>query len=136
MRSGDEVTVTVDRLAYGGRGVARADGFVLFVAGALPGDTVRVRVEKSKKNFGEARTLEVVAPSPDRLEPVADHPGAPWQVLPYDKQLATKADQVEDALRRIGHLDGFVLEESVPAAQQWRYRNKLEWSLARAPTAS
>jgi 23S rRNA (uracil1939-C5)-methyltransferase len=85
-------------------------------------------VEKAKKNFGQARTLEVVEPSPDRIEPVADHPGAPWQVLPYDKQLATKADQVDDALRRIGHLDGFVMEEIVPAAQQWRYRNKLEYS--------
>ncbi len=127
-RPGDELTVTVDRLAYGGKGVARADGFVVFVAGGLPGDTVRVRVEKSKKAYAEARALEVVTPSPDRVDPVADHPGAPWQVLPYEKQLTTKAEQVEDALRRIGHLDGFVMEDIVPAVEQWRYRNKLEYS--------
>ena len=127
-RSGDELTLTIDRLAYGGKGVARADGFVVFVAGALPGDTVRARVEKSKRAYGEARTLEVVEPSPDRLEPVADHPGAPWQVLPYEKQLTTKAEQVDEALRRIGRLDGFVLEDIVGATQQWRYRNKLEYS--------
>ena len=127
-RPGDELTLTVDRLAYGGKGVARLDGYVVFVAGGLPGDTIRARVEKSKRAYAEARTVEVVEPSPDRLEPVADHPGAPWQVLPYDKQLATKAEQVDDALRRIGRLDGYVLEDIVPAAHQWRYRNKLEYS--------
>src|SRR3954463_9408682 len=127
-RPGDELTVTVDRLAYGGKGVARDDGFVVFVAGGVPADTVRGRVEKSKKAFAEARAIEVVEPSPDRLEPVADHPGAPWQVLPYEKQLATKQEQVEDALRRIGRLDGFELQPIIPAVRQWRYRNKLEYS--------
>ena len=127
-RAGDELTLTVDRLAYGGKGVARSDGFVVFVAGALPGDTVRARVEKSKRAYADARALEVVEPSPDRVEPVADHPGAPWQVLPYDKQLRVKAEQVDEALRRLGRLDGFVLEDIVPAVQQWRYRNKLEYS--------
>jgi 23S rRNA (uracil1939-C5)-methyltransferase len=127
-RSGDELTLTIDSLAYGGKGVARTDGFVVFVAGALPGDTVRARVEKSKRAYADARALEVVEPSPDRLEPVADHPGAPWQVLPYEKQLTTKAQQVDEALRRIGRLDGFVLEDIVPAPTQWRYRNKLEYS--------
>jgi 23S rRNA (uracil1939-C5)-methyltransferase len=127
-RPGDELTLTVDRLAYGGKGVARLDGFVVFVAGALPGDTVRARVEKSKRAYADARALEVVEASPDRLEPVADHPGAPWQVLPYEKQLAVKAEQVDEALRRLGKLDGFVMEDIVPASKQWRYRNKLEYS--------
>ena len=132
-RPGTELELVVDRLAYGGKGVARLDGYVVFVAGALPGDRVLARVDKSKRAYAEARTLEVIAPSPDRLEPVADHPGAPWQVLPYDKQLATKAEQVEDALRRIGRLDGFELEPIVPAEQQWRYRNKLEYSFGTGP---
>jgi 23S rRNA (uracil1939-C5)-methyltransferase len=127
-RPGDELTLTVDRLAYGGKGVARSDGFVVFVAGALPGDTVRARIEKSKRAYADARALEVVEPSPDRLEPVADHPGAPWQVLPYEKQLTVKAEQVDEALRRLGKLDGFVLEDIVPSTKQWRYRNKLEYS--------
>ena len=55
-------------------------------------------------------------------------PGAPWQVLPYERQLEVKQTQVEDALRRLGHLDAFTLEPIVPAAQQWRYRNKVEYS--------
>jgi 23S rRNA (uracil1939-C5)-methyltransferase len=125
---GDELTLTVDTLAYGGAGVARLEGYVVFVQGGIPGDTVRVEVGKSKRAYAEARVLEVVTPSPDRIEPVAQHPGAPWQVIPYAKQLEIKAEQVDDALKRIGRLDGYTLEPIVPAAQEWRYRNKLEYS--------
>jgi 23S rRNA (uracil1939-C5)-methyltransferase len=127
-RNGEELTLTVETLAFGGAGVARLDGYVLFVQGAIPGDTVRAVVRKSKRAYAEARVLEVVQASPDRLEPVAAHPGAPWQILPYERQLEVKQAQVDDALRRIGKLDGFALEPIVPALEQWRYRNKLEYS--------
>jgi 23S rRNA (uracil1939-C5)-methyltransferase len=128
-RRGDELELTVDRLAYGGNGVARReDGFVVFVAGAVPGDRVRAVIGKSKKAYAEARTLDLLEPSPDRIPAVADHPGAPWQVLPYARQLAVKQEQVEDALTRIGRLEGYELEPIVPAIEEWRYRNKLEYS--------
>ncbi len=125
---GDVLELTIDSLAHGGNGVARLEGYVVFVAGALPGDRVRAVVGKSKKAYAEARAIEIVQPAPDRVPPFADHPGAPWQELPYERQLAVKAEQVEDALRRIGRLDGFELEPIVPAVEQWRYRNKLEYS--------
>jgi len=125
---GDELTLTIDSLAFGGAGVARLDGYVVFVADAIPGDRVRAVVQKSKRAYAEARAVEVLAPSPERVEPRAAHPGAPWQVLPYERQLEAKQEQVEDALRRIGRLDGFELEPIVPAVEQWRYRNKLEYS--------
>ena len=128
---GDELTLTVDTLAYGGAGVARLEGYVVFVQGGIPGDTVRVEVGKSKRAYAEARVLEVVTPSPERIEPVAQHPGAPWQVIPYAKQLEIKAEQVDDSLRRIGKLDGFTLEPIIPALQEWRYRNKLEYSFGK-----
>jgi 23S rRNA (uracil1939-C5)-methyltransferase len=127
-RRGDELELSIDSLAHGGAGVARSSGFVVFVQGAVPGDIVKAVVGKSTRNYAEARTLEVLTPSPDRIAPVADHPGGPWQVIPYELQLEIKMAQVEDALRRIGHLDGFKLEPIVPAEQQWRYRNKLEYS--------
>ncbi|MFL5844620.1 MAG: 23S rRNA (uracil(1939)-C(5))-methyltransferase RlmD [Solirubrobacteraceae bacterium] len=126
-----EVEVTIDSMAHGGAGVARLEGYVLFVSGAIPGDRVRAVITKSKRAYAEARTLEVLEPSPERIPPVADHPGAPWQVLPYERQLEIKAEQVEDALRRIGKLDGFEVEPIVPAEQQWRYRNKVEFSFGR-----
>ena len=101
---GDILELTIDTLAHGGNGVARKEGYVVFVAGGFPGDRVKAEVGKAKKAYAEARVVEVVEPSPDRVEPFADHPGAPWQVLPYEKQLAVKTEQVEDALRRIGRL--------------------------------
>ena len=124
----------VDALAYGGNGIARLEaggdgrGYVVFVGGGVPGDRVRAVVTKRKRGYAEARTLEVVEPSPDRIAPRADHPGAPWQVLPYERQLAVKQEQVHEALTRIGHLEGFALDDIVPALQPWRYRNKLEYS--------
>ncbi len=131
---GDELELTVGSLAYGGAGVARLDGYVVFVSGAVPGDRVRAVVGKRKRAYAEARTVEILTPSPDRIEPLADHPGAPWQVLPYERQLEVKQAQVDDALRRIGKLDGFELEPIVPAVEQWRYRNKLEYSFGTGPT--
>ncbi|MBO0769730.1 MAG: class I SAM-dependent RNA methyltransferase, partial [Solirubrobacterales bacterium] len=127
-RRGDQLELHVDSIAHGGAGVARSDGFVVFVAGALPGDTVLAEVGKSKRAYAEARTLEVRKPGPDRIAPIADHPGAPWQILGYEKQLEIKQQQVDDALRRIGKLDGFTLEPIIPAVELWRYRNKLEYS--------
>ncbi|MGO9498511.1 MAG: 23S rRNA (uracil(1939)-C(5))-methyltransferase RlmD [Solirubrobacteraceae bacterium] len=132
-RSGDELELTIDSLAYGGAGVARLDGYVVFVADAVPGDRVRAVVEKSKRAYAQARAVEVLEPSPDRVPPLAAHPGAPWQVLPYERQLEVKHAQVDDALRRIGRLDGFELEPIVPADELWRYRNKLEYSFGTDP---
>jgi len=127
-RRGDELELRVDSLAFGGAGVARLDGYVVFVAEAMPGDRVRALVTKSKRAYAEGRTIEVLEPGPDRIAPRAQHPGAPWQVLPYERQLEVKAAQVEEALSRIGRLEGYELAPIVPAVQQWRYRNKLEYS--------
>jgi 23S rRNA (uracil1939-C5)-methyltransferase len=125
---GQELELSIDALAYGGAGVARLDGYVVFVRDAVPGDRVRAVVTKRKKAYAEARAVAVLHPSPDRIPAIADHPGAPWQVLPYERQLEVKAAQVQDALQRIGHLEGYELEPIVPAVEQWRYRNKLEYS--------
>ena len=123
----------VESLAQGGRGVARANGYVVFVSGALPGDRVRARLTKAKRDFAEARAVELLDPSPDRVRDRCVHdgepcPGVPWQGLPYERQLEEKAQQVDGALRRLGGLDGFELEPVEPAIQPWRYRNKLEYS--------
>ena len=131
---GDELELTIDTLAFGGAGVARTDGYVVFVPGAIPGDRVRAVIGKRKRAYAEARVTEILEPSRERIAPVADHPGAPWQVLPYERQLEVKQEQVLDALRRIGKLDGFALEPIVPAVSQWRYRNKLEYSFGTGPS--
>jgi 23S rRNA (uracil1939-C5)-methyltransferase len=121
--------LSVESLAHGGNGVARTEGgWVVFVRGGIPGDRVRAMVTKRKKDYGEAIIEELLEASPERIDPVADHPGAPWQVLPYARQLEIKAEQVEDALRRLGGHHDVEIEPIIPAADQWRYRNKLEYS--------
>ena len=128
-RRGDELELTIDRLAYGGAGVARTEtGYVVFVRGAVPGDRVRARIGKSKRSWAEAELVELLEPSPERVEPVAPHPGAPWQVLPYERQLEEKEFQVRDALTRIGGFEDPPVESIIPAEQMLRYRNKLEYS--------
>jgi 23S rRNA (uracil1939-C5)-methyltransferase len=129
---GDELELVVEALAHGGRGVARSGGYVLFVQGAIPGDRVRARVFKRKRSYGEARVSELLEPAPDRIAPRAPHPGAPWQVLPYERQLEEKQAQVVDALERIGGFERVPVEPIVPAVEQWRYRNKLEYSFGQA----
>ncbi len=132
-RVSEQLDLDVESLAFGGKGVARRDGYVVFVAGALPGDRVRAQVTKSKRRYAEARTVELLAPSPDRVPDRCDHggepcPGAPWQGLAYEQQLRIKQQQVDDALRRLGGLEGFELAPIEPAVERWRYRNKLEYS--------
>jgi 23S rRNA (uracil1939-C5)-methyltransferase len=127
------LTLEVEDLVYGGRGIARRDGFVVFVRGGLPGDRVTARVTKSKRHFAEAEATEILRPSPDRIPARCDHggepcPGAPWQELPYDLQLEHKQRQVGDALARIGGFDRLEVEPIEPAIEQWRYRNKFEYS--------
>src|SRR6266566_3221106 len=105
---GEELERDVDSLAYGGNGVARLDGFVVFVRRGLPGDRVRARVTKVKRNHAEALAIDVVSPGPQRVDaPCAHYPacgGCRFQDLAYEAQLEQKQRQVEDSLRRIGGL--------------------------------
>jgi 23S rRNA (uracil1939-C5)-methyltransferase len=94
----------------------------------VPGDLVRARVKRSKRDYAEATTVELVEASPDRVEPRAPHPGAPWQVIPYERQVEEKERQVRDALERMGRFESPPVEPMVHAVEQWRYRNKLEYS--------
>jgi 23S rRNA (uracil1939-C5)-methyltransferase len=134
---GDELELTVDSLAYGGNGVARLNGFVVFVRRGLPGDTVRARVTKVKRGYAEAIATEVVTPGAPRVEaPCSHYPacgGCRFQDLAYEAQIAAKADQVRDALVRIGGIADPPLESIVPAESVFHYRNKLEYSFTDTP---
>jgi 23S rRNA (uracil1939-C5)-methyltransferase len=127
-----ELELTIDRLAYGGNGVARLNGFVVFVRRGLPGDTVRARVTKVQRRHAEALATEVVKPSPLRVTaPCAHYPacgGCRFQDLAYETQVEAKHEQVADALERIGGFREPALEPIVPAEEIFHYRNKLEYS--------
>ncbi len=132
MTKDQELELTIDRLAYGGNGVARLNGFVVFVRRGLPGDTVRARVTKVQRRHAEALATEVVKPSPLRVEaPCAHYPacgGCRFQDLAYETQVQAKHEQVADALQRIGGVADPPLEPIVPAEEIFHYRNKLEYS--------
>jgi 23S rRNA (uracil1939-C5)-methyltransferase len=127
-----ELELRIDSLAFGGNGVARLDGFVLFVRRGLPGDLVRARVTKVKRNHAEAVTVDVLEPGPVRVEaPCAHYPacgGCRFQDLAYEAQIAEKESQVRDALQRIGGIVEPPLEPILPAESIFHYRNKLEYS--------
>jgi 23S rRNA (uracil1939-C5)-methyltransferase len=132
-----ELELHVDSLAYGGNGVARLNGFVVFIRRGLPGDTVRARVTKVKRSHAEAVAVEVVEPSAERVDaPCAHFPacgGCRFQDLAYDAQLEAKQEQVREALRRIGGIAEPPVERIVPAESQFFYRNKLEYSFTATP---
>jgi len=134
---GDTLELRIEGVAHGGAGVGRLDRYVVFVDGAFPGELVRAEVLRSKRDYANARAVEVLQASPDRVPQRCDHggrpcPGSPWQELRYERQLELKHELVGDALRRIGRLDGFELEPIVPAVDAWRYRNKMEYSFGTA----
>jgi 23S rRNA (uracil1939-C5)-methyltransferase len=133
-----ELELSIDSLAYGGNGVARLNGFVVFVRRGLPGDRVRARVTKVKRNHAEALAVEVLEAGPERVDaPCAHYPacgGCRFQDLAYEAQVAAKEEQVADALRRIGGLAEVPLEPIVAAADQFHYRNKVEYSFTTTPS--
>jgi 23S rRNA (uracil1939-C5)-methyltransferase len=134
----DIVEVDVESLAYGGNGVARLDGYVVFVRRGLPGDRVRARVTKVKRNFAEALAVDIVSSGPQRVEaPCAHYPacgGCRFQDLAYEAQLEQKQRQVDDSLRRLAGIAEPPLEEIVPAESIFHYRNKLEYSFTTTPS--
>jgi 23S rRNA (uracil1939-C5)-methyltransferase len=132
-RRGETLELRIDDVAQGGAGVARADGFVVFVVGAFPGDVVRAEITKAKRHYADARVVELLEPSADRVGIRCEHegggcPGSPWQALRYEIQAERKHALLGDALRRLGGLEDFELEPFVPADPIWRYRNKMEYS--------
>lgn len=128
----DQITVT--DYAAEGKAIARADGKVIFVTGAVPGDSVSLLLTKNKKDWAEGLVQSILIPSPDRVEPFCRHfgtcGGCKWQMLPYHKQLQYKQQEAEQNLRRIGKVD---IEEFLPiigADSDTRYRNKLEFTFS------
>ncbi|MBS1651517.1 MAG: 23S rRNA (uracil(1939)-C(5))-methyltransferase RlmD [Bacteroidetes bacterium] len=117
-----------------GKAVAKLNGLVYFINGAVPGDTVSVKVIKKKKNFVESTLNEIILPSPNRIEPVCKHfgtcGGCKWQNMSYKTQLELKQKYVEEALLRIGKLD---VKQFLPIAgnsSEYYYRNKMEFAFS------
>jgi 23S rRNA (uracil1939-C5)-methyltransferase len=139
IRKNQEIEITVDRLALGGKGVGLYNGLVVFVDGALPGDRVRARVTRRKPNYAEARTLERLEAGGARAEPPCRHfaagecGGCRFQDLPYEEQLAAKEAQVRETLSHLGGFEAPLVTPITACPETFRYRNKMEFSFHPGP---
>lgn len=117
MHKGDRLTLVIERPAAGGRMIARHDGAIVFVAGAIPGETVEAEVERVQRGIGWAVTRGVLEASSDRVPEVVDVDcgGCVLAHVRYERQRAIKREIIEDALRRIGHLTPPGVIEVVPS---------------------
>jgi 23S rRNA (uracil1939-C5)-methyltransferase len=134
-KRGEILSLTIDDLAFGGEGVGRADGYVVFVPGGLPGDRLRVRLMQVRSRFGRGAIESVEEPSPQRVEAPCPYfgrcGGCRLQHVVYGAQLAFKSKQVADALQRLGGLHGVELRPIIGADETFGYRNKMEFTVAR-----
>jgi 23S rRNA (uracil1939-C5)-methyltransferase len=137
LRRGDLIELTIDRAAHGGYGLARHDGFIVFVQGAIPGDRVTGRITRKKKDYAEAKVADLLDPSPDRLEAPCPYTGTcggcQWQHMRYDAQLTHKRRLVEEAISRIGSLSDIAVHRVIPSEKTFGYRNKMEFSFSDRP---
>jgi 23S rRNA (uracil1939-C5)-methyltransferase len=134
IRRGAQLVLEVEDLAFGGRAIARVDGFVVFVENALPGDYVAATVFRRKRHYAEARAERILRPSPRRVEPRCGHVpvcgGCRYQDLEYAEQLRHKERQVEACLTHLGGVRA-VARPVIAAPSPYHYRNKMEYSFGR-----
>ncbi len=138
MKKGDVLDLQLEKFADRGKSLARLDGYVVFVAGGVPGDRVSARLFKKRKKFGEARLLEVLQPSKLRVEPRCEYfgtcGGCKWQHVDYAAQIEAKREAVRDALVHTGGYDlvarGVEVRPTIGSERIYYYRNKMEFSFS------
>ena len=128
-----ELVVEIEKLSNLGFGIARVDGYVIFVEGACPGDRVKIRVGKKNKNFAQAKILEIVSPSPYRVEPFCPMQkvcgACQLQFIDYSYQLKLKKEIVEDAIHSISAINTEI-KDVIPSPQIRNYRHKIQYPVA------
>lgn len=132
VKKGQEIELVIEKLAFGGKGIAKEDGMTIFVDQAIPGDRVVARVYKRKKSYAEARVLERIVPSEDRIEAPCPYSGlcggCKLQFLNYDKQLWYKEQHVAETLAHIGMQKDVRVHPAIASERIFGYRNKMEFT--------
>jgi len=132
IKKGQEIELTITDIAFGGKGLAKVEDFVIFVDRALPHDHIRARIIKKKKKYADAMILEILEPSPLRVKAPCLYNGfcggCKWQSLDYDKQVEYKTKQVADAIKHIGLMDNVPVHSTIPSKKIFGYRNKMEFT--------
>lgn len=131
LKKNDIVEVVIEDMSEEGQGIGKVEGFTLFIKDALVGDKVQAKLMKLKKNYGFARLMEILEPSPYRVEPKCIcHKacgGCQLQALSYEQQLVFKQNKVLNHLKRIGGFEEVPMEPIVGMDNPYRYRNKAQF---------
>jgi len=126
---GDNITLAIEDLAFGGEGVGRVDSLVVFVPFVMIGETVEVEITELKKNFARAKLVRVVTASPERVEPRCRYFGAcggcQYQHISYEAQLRVKQKQIADLFERMGKFPRAVVAPVIPCPTPYGYRNRI-----------
>lgn len=134
IHKGQEIELTIESLAYGGMGIAKVEGFVIFVKKAIPGQKARALIYRKKKGYAEARALTVLEESPHFVPAPCAHfgycGGCTIQQLNYQEQIQQKKQQVEDLFRHQARISHLIIDEVLPADQPFNYRNKMEFTFS------
>jgi len=134
VKRGKDYELKIEKLSFGGAGVARQENYVIFIKGALPGDAVLARIQKRKASYAEARLLKVLTPSPERIKAPCPYfnwcGGCTWQNLSYENQLKYKRQIVRESLRHLTRLNEPEVDEVIGAKPYFAYRNKMEFSFS------
>ncbi|WP_100012494.1 23S rRNA (uracil(1939)-C(5))-methyltransferase RlmD [Lentibacillus sediminis] len=129
VKKNQTLTLTFEDLTHEGNGVAKVDGYPLFVPYGLPGEEATVKVVKANKNFGFGKLLDVKSPSPERVEPPCNVfykcGGCQIQHMSYSMQLEMKQNQVKNVMKKIAHLEHVPVHPVIGMEDPWRYRNKV-----------
>ncbi|OIJ18668.1 23S rRNA (uracil-5-)-methyltransferase RumA [Anaerobacillus alkalidiazotrophicus] len=125
------VEVIIEDLTHEGAGVAKIDGYALFIPKALPGERARVKVIKVNKGYGFGKLIEVIEKSDERIDDIPcpifqNCGGCQLQHLSYEGQLKQKQKQVRDVLERIGKITDVTVHPTLGMSEPWRYRNKAQ----------
>ena len=134
MKKGDNVEISIESFSGNGKAVARRDGLIYFIEDAVPGDVVVAKIWKVKKNYVEARAIEIIKPSEHRITPKCKHfgicGGCKWQNLNYDSQLIFKQKHVLDTFIHIGNITHPNVQPVIGCPDIYFYRNKMEYTFS------
>ena len=132
VKKGQLIEVAITGMAFGGKGLAKIDGFTVFVDQAVAGDVVVARIIKKKKNYAEAKVDQLITPSPQRVKAKCCYSGfcggCKWQFLDYRQQIHYKRQHVQESLEHIGLIKDIEVHETLPSNKIFEYRNKMEFS--------
>ena len=132
LKKGQPIEVEISDIAFGGKGLVRVNGLAVFVDQAVPDDHVLIRITRKKRNYAEARVMELIKPSSHRINPPCIYSGfcggCKWQFLEYSVQLKYKRQHVRESIEHIGLIKDVTVHPTIPSPSTFGYRNKMEFS--------